>query len=252
MNPAPGSPDLVEPAGPIDPQVSIVSVQTPQGRPIALLANYSLHYVGGVGPGHVSADYFGAFADQVQQLLKADRLDPPFVGIMSNGTSGDINNINFRESRSGWTAYEAGTNRRRRAGRQEAGARGAIGVLQPVPSRSTPTPQGSASWACASPTPTRSRGPKRSSRPACRTGNEARLTRFTRAETRLLSQYPDQVEVTIQALADRQPWHRGDPLHGCLCEIRAGPEGARTRRSSRCSRSSNPWPTVTTTTPRTR
>jgi hypothetical protein len=30
------------------------------------------------------------------QLLAADRLDPPFVGIMSNGTSGNINNINFR------------------------------------------------------------------------------------------------------------------------------------------------------------
>ena len=29
--------------------------------------------------------------------LGADRLDPPFVGIMSNGTSGDVNNINFRE-----------------------------------------------------------------------------------------------------------------------------------------------------------
>ncbi len=105
MNPTPGSSDLVEPAGPIDPQVSVVSVQTLQGRPIALLANYSLHYVGGVGPGHASADYFGAFADRVQQLLQADRLDPPFVAIMSNGTSGDINNINFREAPPRWTAY---------------------------------------------------------------------------------------------------------------------------------------------------
>ncbi|MDR3639284.1 MAG: neutral/alkaline non-lysosomal ceramidase N-terminal domain-containing protein [Isosphaeraceae bacterium] len=96
MNPAPGSADLIEPAGPIDPDVSVVSVQAKDGRPIALLANYSLHYVGGTGPGHISADYFGAFADRVQELLKADRLDPPFVAMMSNGTSGDINNINFR------------------------------------------------------------------------------------------------------------------------------------------------------------
>jgi len=35
------------------------------------------------------------FADRIQQLIGADRLDPPFVGIMSNGTSGDVNNINF-------------------------------------------------------------------------------------------------------------------------------------------------------------
>lgn len=95
MNPAPGSPDNLKPAGPTDPQVSILSVINPEGSPIALLANYSLHYVGGVGAGHVSADYYGAFADRVQQLLGADRQDPPFVAIMSNGTSGNINNINF-------------------------------------------------------------------------------------------------------------------------------------------------------------
>lgn len=96
MNPGVGNPDLVEPAGPTDPQVWFLSVQSPEGRPLALLANYSLHYVGGVPGTTISADYYGAFADRIQELLGADRLDPPFVGIMSNGTSGDINNINFR------------------------------------------------------------------------------------------------------------------------------------------------------------
>ena len=71
-------------------------VRTHAGKPVALLANYSLHYVGGVGPGHASADYFGVFADRVKELLQADRQDPPFVGIMSNGTSGDINNVNVQ------------------------------------------------------------------------------------------------------------------------------------------------------------
>ncbi len=96
MNPGIGNPDLAEPAGPTDPEVSFISVQATDGRPIALLANYSLHYVGGVPSGHISADYFAVFADRIQQLLNADRQDPPFVGIMSNGTSGDVNNINFR------------------------------------------------------------------------------------------------------------------------------------------------------------
>ncbi len=96
MNPPVGSPDLVEPAGPTDPDVSVVSVRSSGGQPIALLANYSLHYVGG-GPGdHITADYYGCFADRMQQLLSADRLDPPFVAMMSNGTSGDINNVDFR------------------------------------------------------------------------------------------------------------------------------------------------------------
>lgn len=95
MNPGSGNPDLVQPAGRPDPDVSFISLQSTDGRPVALLANYSLHYVGGTPQGHISADYFAIFADRIQELLKADRQDPPFVGIMSNGTSGDVNNINF-------------------------------------------------------------------------------------------------------------------------------------------------------------
>ncbi len=96
MNPGIANPNLQEPAGPTDPQVSFFSVQSVQGRPIAVFANYSLHYVGGVPQGHISADYFAMFADRLQELLKADRQEPRFVGIMSNGTEGDINNIDFR------------------------------------------------------------------------------------------------------------------------------------------------------------
>ena len=99
MNPGVLNPNLVKPAGPIDPDVSIVSLRTAAGKPLAMLANYSLHYVGGVEP--ISADYFGAFAERIGQLLGADKPAagdehlPPFVGIMSNGTSGDINNVDF-------------------------------------------------------------------------------------------------------------------------------------------------------------
>lgn len=98
MNPPAGG-DLVKPAGPVDPQVSVLSIQHADGRPLALLANYGLHYVGGYERGQVSADYFGLFARRVGKLLAADDHDPPPVGIMSNGTSGDVNNINFREKR---------------------------------------------------------------------------------------------------------------------------------------------------------
>lgn len=95
MNPGFGVPNLVEPAGPKDPQISLVSVQSREGRPIALLANYSLHYVGGPPPDELSADYFGAFAERMTRLVGATKTDPPFVAIMSNGTSGDINNNNY-------------------------------------------------------------------------------------------------------------------------------------------------------------
>ena len=96
MNPGVGNPGLLEPAGPIDPEVWFVYAISTNGRPIALLANYSLHYCGGTGPGHVSADYFGMFARILEKQLDPSEEGPPFVAIMSNGTSGDINNIDFR------------------------------------------------------------------------------------------------------------------------------------------------------------
>lgn len=93
MNPGHQNPGLAVPAGPTDPDVSVLSVQTRAGKPLALLANYSLHYVGDVQP--LSADYFGAFAERIGQMLEAKPGPRPFVGIMSNGTSGDVNNIDY-------------------------------------------------------------------------------------------------------------------------------------------------------------
>ncbi len=92
MNPPRQSADLLEPAGPVDPAVTVLSVQSLEGKPLALFANYSLHYVGDLPP--LSADYFGVFADVISQKLGAG---PPFMGMLSNGTSGDVNNINFKE-----------------------------------------------------------------------------------------------------------------------------------------------------------
>ncbi len=106
MNPGVRNPNLLEPAGPTDPGVSFISLQTPEGKPVALLANYSLHYVGGVPRNHISADYFGVFCDRIQELLHADRQDPPFVAILSNGTCGDVNNINFRGPSQKFEPYE--------------------------------------------------------------------------------------------------------------------------------------------------
>ncbi len=106
MNPPRASEQLVEPWGPTDPEVSFIAVESMAGRPMALLANYSLHYVGGVPGNHVSADYFAVFAEQIEALLNAGEQDPPFVAMMSNGTSGDINNIDFRSPAQPAQPYE--------------------------------------------------------------------------------------------------------------------------------------------------
>ncbi|WP_235034018.1 hypothetical protein [Roseiconus lacunae] len=96
MNPPRGNAALDRQAGPVDPQISFLCAVDLQDRPIALLANYSLHYVGGVPSGEVSADYFGYFAKAIEQRLGAD--EETFVAMLTNGTSGDVNNIDFRNS----------------------------------------------------------------------------------------------------------------------------------------------------------
>ncbi len=112
MNPPAGSPNLVEPAGPIDPTVSFIAVREANGAMISVFAAYSLHYVGSVGSADISSDYYGVFSEHLKRLTEdgksngtpADR--PPFVAMLANGTSGDINNINFRNPRPGKKPYE--------------------------------------------------------------------------------------------------------------------------------------------------
>lgn len=99
MNPSGGSKALLKQSGTTDPEVSFISVRTTDGTPLCLLANYSLHYVGGVNKGEVSADYFGYFARRIAELLGEGSMNSNFVGILSNGTSGDINNIDFSKRR---------------------------------------------------------------------------------------------------------------------------------------------------------
>lgn len=99
MNPPAGSPNLVETAGPIDPAVSFIALREPAGRLISIFTSYSLHYVGGVGEGHISADYFGMYCEALKKLQGKGDDDPPFVAMMANGTSGDINNINSLQPR---------------------------------------------------------------------------------------------------------------------------------------------------------
>ena len=55
-----------------------------------------MHYFGAPG---VSADYFGAFADKIGPLVGATDPASGFVGIMSQGTSGDQQWMDYRGPR---------------------------------------------------------------------------------------------------------------------------------------------------------
>lgn len=96
MNPGTDPNTIDRPAGPTDPDITIISVQGAKRKPLALYANYSLHYVGGAPAGEMSSDYFGEFARVMPSRVRGDE---NFVAMMSNGTSGDINNIPFGVTR---------------------------------------------------------------------------------------------------------------------------------------------------------
>jgi hypothetical protein len=96
----------VKPAGPTDPTVSILALREPDGRPLAVYSAYSLHYVGGVVKGDISADYYGMYCKQLERLMHGDEQDPPMVAMMANGTSGDVNNIDFSRRRPAKKPYE--------------------------------------------------------------------------------------------------------------------------------------------------
>jgi len=100
-NPGYNNPDIVRPAGPIDPDVMAIRIADAQGSTIAVLANFALHYVGGSPSNVVSADYFGMFAQEIQRMHGES-----FVAILSNGCCGDINNIDVHNPPERREGYE--------------------------------------------------------------------------------------------------------------------------------------------------
>jgi hypothetical protein len=82
--------DAVGESGPEDPDLSLISIQTKDGKPLAVMGNFSMHYF---GDKDISADYFGLFSEGLKQ-----RIDPQgkMVGIMSHGCSGDIYRVDYK------------------------------------------------------------------------------------------------------------------------------------------------------------
>jgi len=79
-------------SGPEDPELAIISVRSPAGRPIALVANFSMHYFGG-GP---AADYFGSYCDALEAHYAPAGGGRAPVAMMSHGCSGDIWRVDYR------------------------------------------------------------------------------------------------------------------------------------------------------------
>lgn len=70
-----------------DTNVYVIAFKTLDGKPLAVLSNYSVHYAGGPHfQDSLSADYYGVFAKRLGEKLAAPE---GFVAMMTNGTSGD-------------------------------------------------------------------------------------------------------------------------------------------------------------------
>jgi hypothetical protein len=91
FNPGPLNPDIVRPAGPIDPQVGIVLFAPADGgRPFAGLTVFALH-LDTVGGTEYSADYPYYLEEGLRRAF-----GPKFLSLFGTGTCGDINHIDVR------------------------------------------------------------------------------------------------------------------------------------------------------------
>ena len=95
MHPGYLNQNYIGPSAPVDDELSVISIQTSQGKPLGVLTNFSMHYHGGGGP----ADYFGLFADRLAKRLESEGRAP--VCAMSQGTSGDLHWMNYGKPNKG-------------------------------------------------------------------------------------------------------------------------------------------------------
>lgn len=85
-----GNPDIVKPAGPIDPEVGVIKIESEDGRLRAILVNFACHLDTVTGK-RISADYAGV----LRQVIRKVKGDNVMVGFFC-GTSGNINHVNFQ------------------------------------------------------------------------------------------------------------------------------------------------------------
>lgn len=91
-NPGKMNPKIIKPAGPIDPEVSVLYADTPEGKPLATYVNFALH-LDNVGGTEISADMPYTLSTILGQVKGKD-----MVTLFAQGCSGNINHINVKTS----------------------------------------------------------------------------------------------------------------------------------------------------------
>lgn len=86
-NPGKNNPNIIKPAGPIDPEVSVLYAESSEGNPVSTYVNFALHF-DVVGGKDVSAD--------VPYILSTilGKVHTGMITLYGQGCSGNINHIN--------------------------------------------------------------------------------------------------------------------------------------------------------------
>jgi len=90
-NPGKLNPNIVKPAGPIDPEVGVALFESPQEKeasiPLATYVNFAMH------PDTVGGEYFSADYPGVLSHLLSDYKGKDMITLFANGTCGNINHL---------------------------------------------------------------------------------------------------------------------------------------------------------------
>ncbi len=88
-HPGQGNPDIIEPAGPTDPQVGVLGAWSAEGKFLGCVVNFACHAT--TGPEGISSDYVGYIEKTVKGLMGDDT-----VVVFVPGMAGDVTQVNNR------------------------------------------------------------------------------------------------------------------------------------------------------------
>lgn len=88
-HPQRGNPDIVEPAGPIDPDVGVIGVWNEDGKLLGCVVNYACHAT--TSPGGISANWIYYLEQTIRGSLGSDG-----VVVFLQGCSGDVTQVDNR------------------------------------------------------------------------------------------------------------------------------------------------------------
>ncbi len=95
FNPGHGNPEIVRPAGPIDPDIPVVLFRRYDGaaEPIASLTTFAMHTAVDGGGTVFTADFPAVLQTRLQQ-----KFGDAFISLFAEGTAGDINHIDVHDT----------------------------------------------------------------------------------------------------------------------------------------------------------